>query len=487
MAGVDAEVVELPRLAVPDGFLATGSVLQMVVMLLRAFLDEPGLPPQISPSSGESELREEVLVLAGPSLMSVAADIEVRLVESGFASVQVADFRNFAHGRHTGFDRRRDRTTVIVISDSATEGLATATADLLPGDTDIQRWHHDGPWPAALLALLTRSMGLVQDVGDAQGVDPARPKVPVYGRRLYRLPLAKRVPAQTLAGVDRKLLALGAGDSAELRGFFSAAGKRWAAELGEQYFGGLVLDYDGTVCWTKRRRELPDRALQLALLGLLSEGMTVGLASGRGKSLHRDLRKWIPKKHWPDVIVGLYNGAVRLWLDESLPDLRPPTPWSEEVVRAIDQPLVRERIEIEERGAQVSVTLSDAVFHDGLASLLRARLASAGVAAQVVSSGHSVDIVATTTCKTAVTESVGERIEGREILAIGDQGQIGGNDHALLAFGSWSLTVDAGSGDPTRCWFGGNGDRVGPDLLLRYLKKLKRRREGFTIKGLPVH
>jgi hypothetical protein len=487
LTGPEAEIVELPPLPQADGFLATGSILQIAVMLLRGFLPGVQLPPEIALDLGEVDVREELLVLSPPSLISVAADIEVRLVESGLATVQIADFRNFAHGRHTGFHRRRDRTTVIVLSDSESEQLASATADLLPRDADVRRWHHEGPWPTALLNLLLKSMRLVADIGDAKGADPARPKVPVYGRHLYRLPLAKRVPPQLLAGVDRKLLAMGAGDPADLREFFCDAGERWAASLGEQRFGGLVLDYDGTVCWTKLRRQLPAEPVRTALAQLLSEGIVVGFASGRGKSLHLDLRKWIPTQYWPQVIIGLYNGAVCLGLEEELPDLRPPTQWSREVVMALEALFLRERIEIEERGAQVTVSERDGLFHDGrLAEFLRAELSAADAEAQVVASGHSVDIVAATTAKTAVAEMVRTRVGGSKLLAIGDRGEIGGNDHALLACGQWSLTVDRGSADPTRCWFGGSGDRVGPDLLLQYLRNLKRRRHGFVMKGLQI-
>jgi hypothetical protein len=486
LAGPEAEIVELPPVAQPDGFLATGSILQMTVMLLRGFLDVQ-LPPEIASDFGEVDVREEILVLSPPSLLSVAADLEVRLVESGLASVQVADFRNFAHGRHTGFNRRRDKTTVIVLSDSGSEELASATTDLLPDDADVRKWHHDGPWPVALLGLLIKSMHLAAVVGDAKGADPARPRVPVYGRSLYRLPLAKRVPPQLFAGIDRKLLALGAGAPADLRRFFREAGERWSASLSEQRFEALMLDYDGTVCWTKLRRQLPSEAVQAALVRLLGEGIVVGFASGRGKSLHLDLRKWIPRQYWPQVIVGLYNGAVRLGLEEDLPDLRPPTQWSGEVVTALEELFLRERIEIEERGAQVTVSVRDGLFHDGrLTELLRAGLSAAGVEAQVLASAHSVDVVAPTTAKTAVAEMAHARVLSGGLLAIGDRGEIGGNDHALLAWSKWSLTVDMGSADPTRCWFGGSGDRVGPDLLLQYLKNLKRRRDGFAMKDLRI-
>lgn len=492
-AGPDSRVVQLPALPRPDGFLATGSVLQMTVALLRSFLDSPDLPERL-PDAGrlqdagahEETLRREVLVLTSPALTAVACDIEVRLVESGLAAVQVADYRNFAHGRHTGFARRLNDVTVITLSDQASEGLASGTIEALPQQADLRRWHCDAPWPETLVRLLVRSMWLAGREGVRVGLDVARPTVPAFGRRLYRLPLGRRIVVQRAGAVERKLLALGAGDSAAMRAIYCAAADDWMARLGAQRFGAVVLDYDGTVCWTSRRRELPEPGVRGALQRLLEAGMVVAFASGRGQSLHRDLRRWLPEALWPQVLLGLYNGAVRLRLDEALGELRSPSRWSGSVVTALDDWPFRSRVEVEERGAQVTLEVAGRGFEHGhLDELMREHLATAGVAAQVVASGHSVDIVAAETSKTTVIDDARERCDAA-VLTIGDQGQVGGNDHAMLAHSPFSLTVDRCSADPTRCWYAGGGEHVGPDLLVRYLRALHRRRDGFALKGLEA-
>jgi hydroxymethylpyrimidine pyrophosphatase-like HAD family hydrolase len=477
----------LPAPARPDGFLATGSVLQIAVALLRSYLDGPGVPERL-PSAGahEEPLRREVLVLTPPALAAVACDIEVRLVESGLAAVQVADYRNFAHGRHTGFARRLDNVTVIALSDQASEALASGSVEALPQRADVRRWHCDVPWPEALVRLLVRSMWLVGDEGERAGLDVARPTVPAFGRRLYRLPLSRRIPVQRTGAVERKLLALGAGDSHAMRAIYRAAADDWIAQLGAQRFGGVVLDYDGTVCWTSRRRELPEPAVREALQRLLEAGIVVAFASGRGQSLHRDLRRWLPEGLWPQVLLGLYNGAVRVRLDEALGDLRLSTRWSSSVVGALEDWPFRSRVDIEERGAQVTVAVAGRGFEHGrLGELVRERLTTAGVAAQVVASGHSLDIVASETSKTTVIDDARKRCDAA-VLTIGDQGQVGGNDHAMLAHSPFSLTVDRCSADPSRCWYAGSGEHVGPDLLVRYLRGLRRRKDGFALKGLEA-
>jgi hydroxymethylpyrimidine pyrophosphatase-like HAD family hydrolase len=308
--------------------------------------------------------------------------------------------------------------------------------------------------------------------------------VPVFGRRLYRLPLGRRLPEHFTDGVERKLLALGAGDSTELRAAYRTAQNAWQERIRAQRFAAVVLDYDGTVCFTSRRRELPDESLRDGLQRLLDHGAQIGFASGRGQSLHRDLRRWLPRRLWGQVLLGLYNGAVQLSLDEPLPELRAPTSWSRAVVGALDALPIVDRLEIEERGAQVTVAVARGGLHHGrLGELVRERLACAEIDAQVVASGHSVDVISPETRKTAVLDAAGE-LWGATVLAIGDQGQIGGNDHALLARSPFSLTVDRCSADPTRCWYLGNGEQTGPDLLARYLRAMRSLKAGvrFTIR-----
>ncbi len=488
LASPDTRVVTLEDLAQPDGFLATGSIIQIATQLFRAYMEDPQLPRAIDveAETDEADLRNEVLVLTPPSLTCVAADIEIRLMESGVACVQVADLRNFAHGRHTGYSRRIEDTTVIVLSDARSQALAEGTVAAMPEVADLRRWRCDSSWETTVISLLARSMRFIDKVGRRLNVDVARPAVPAFGRRLYRLPLRRRISQPLVGGVERKLLAGGAGHDAAGRTFYREAASAWLNEFGKRRFAGLVLDYDGTVCWTRRRWELPDEHVRRALEILLRQGLVLGVASGRGRSLHADLRRWVPVQHWAQVVVGLYNGGVQLRLDEDLPRLREPTAWSRAVTSAVGDAPAAWRLKVDERGVQVSVSVATGVLHHGqLATLLQARLAEAGVEAQVVASGHSVDILEPVSSKTSVADAV-ERRAGGVVLAIGDQGQLGGNDHALLASTSSSLSVDRCSADPLTCWFIGSGEYVGPDLLRRYIKSLRKRRGGFAMTGAEI-
>jgi hypothetical protein len=482
LAGPDALAVQMPALLQPDGFLATGSIMQAAIALIRGYLPRPELPDVlVTPVREERPIRDEVLVLFPPMLAAVATDIEVRLVESGLAAVQLADYRNFAHGRHTGFARRVEQVSVIALSERSSHQLAEATLTALDRRADIRHWHEDSCWPAAVIALIARSMLLVGCEGERIGLDVARPSVPAFGRKLYRLALRKRIPAQHAGPVERKLFALGAGDISLAREMYTSAATAWSEQLRARHLRALVLDYDGTVCWTARRWELPSEQIQAGLTRLLDEGLHIGFASGRGRSLHADLRRWVPKHLWPQVQLGLYNGAVRIRLDGDLPDLRAPSAWSSTTAAAITNWSFAELVEIEERGAQVTVKALAPFEHGQLARLAAQQLADAGVDAQVLASAHSIDIVGPGTHKQSVTEAV-EATAGGEALAIGDQGQVGGNDHGLLAHSTATLTVERCSADPTRCWYAGSGDHTGPAQLLAYLRALKRRRDGFAIR-----
>lgn len=485
LAGADCRVVTLPPLAQPDGFLATGSVIQIATLLLRAFDRIEGLPAALNTGAEANEIRDEVLVLASPQLLAAAMDLEVRLVESGLACVQVVDYRNFSHGRHTGFARRLARTTVVGLFDGSSRHLAEATLATLPKSADIRRWDGGEAWPGALVQLLVRSMRLAGQRGDSLGVDVARPAVPDFGRRLYHLPLGRRVPGRAAGGIERKLLAAGIGDDSAARDVYAEAAMSWVEVVREGRFGGVVLDYDGTVCWTRRRFELPEAVVQEALRGVLDAGGVVGFASGRGRSLHADLRRWVPSQDHGRVVVGLYNGAVVLTLAEDLPDLRAPTPWSRSVAAALGSLPFNERIAVEERGAQVSVTANGLAHDHALVDLVQDCLSRSGVAATIACSAHALDIVRTTSTKVAVAERV-EELADAPALAIGDQGQPGGNDHALLSRNAATLTVDRCSADPRACWFVGSGDLVGPALLHRVLRLLRRRRGGLALSKLEV-
>jgi hypothetical protein len=487
IVAADVQAVVLPPLGFREGFLATTSVLVMAAALVRAYAGDDALPAALPRPIVESPTAaEQLLVLTTPALAPVATDIETRCHELGLVSVQVADYRNFAHGRHVGLLRRAKTISVLGLVDQRLKRLVTATLNALPRDEiEVSTWHAAHGGPAAVIELLVASMELAGSMAAAQGVNPARPGAAPFGRRLYHLRLGRLLPPLVDGPVERKLRALVTSlDVDTTRERYEEAHRDWCQRLAEQTFAAVVLDYDGTVCATGRRYDLPDQTVQAGLTRLLDHGVTVGFASGRGPSLHRGLRQWMPRHHWPRVITGLYNGGACVSLDEELSNLAEPTPDMEVVVRRLQQLPIIDALIVEPRAPQVTVSVRAGAYAQigRLAELVvNAMSQPPEIPVKVMRSGHSIDVVPRTSSKRLVIDLVTDRTT-RPALAIGDQGDVGGNDFELLASSPWTLTVDHCSADPTRCWYLDTNGRAGPELLAAYLDALVPADGGFAMK-----
>lgn len=469
-----------------DGFLATNSVLSLATLFVRAAHPEVQLPFVLPHLTSELPALDATrcLVLHGPTQRAAAIDLETRLSETGLAATQVSDYRNFAHGRHTGLARNLSDTAIVAFASRESQPLASATLNLLPPEARVVRLFSEHAAPAASLDLLVASMRIVGTTALAAGIDPARPKVPPWGRRLYHLRAQRHLAIESNEPVDRKLAAVGARHSSVLRSRYSAALDAWLAALAAVRFQAVVIDYDGTVCSTQGRFELPTDDVQQELLRLLDGGLHLGFATGRGKSLHADLRRWVPSNHWSKITLGLYNGALVIdGLDRAVPTPGDRTADLGELAHRLDAQPLADMVKIEVRPWQLSV---EPVTGAGIGVETISRWVTENVAAaphlavKLVRSGHSVDVVDEATTKTVVLEHLEERVG--HCLAVGDRGEVGGNDFELLAARPWTLSVDRCSGDETRCWNLAPPGVSGPGGLVRALRRLRLRRDGWQFR-----
>ncbi len=468
--------ITLPIPAGRDGFLATNSLIALTVAWLRAIGLSDQLPAQLPINDIEpTHLRERCLVLTAPGLSAASIDLETRLSELGLAAVQLADYRNFAHGRHFGFHRNLENTTVVALVAEPYRALAESTLELLPESSHIVKLESKSCWPTSTIEIMCSSMQVAAYAARERDLRIERPGVPKFGRSLYNLSYRKKLPAPAQGPVSLKLAAGGLGlHSVRRTEEYAARLERWIDDVNGTTFGSIVLDYDGTVCSTADRREDPEAAVQESVLRLLDAGLTVGFASGRGRSLWTALRRWIPAELWDRIPLALYNGGVRLSLSDDAPETAP-AKGRERVLELVSDSRASEFLVAKASSMQIRLELAEGSPIDvrSLAAYVRSLLDSEpGLGWKSAASGHSIDVVPQTSSKYTIAAEL-EQSSGLGVLCIGDQGDPLGNDFALLNSTPYSLTVDRCSGDPTRCWNLGRAGQAGPQLLVRYLSAIR--------------
>lgn len=478
-----------------DGFLATNSLFASCVGLTKAFLalasqtlpsTLTALRAQASPQLVDVDVLEEkcatlwtqdtLIVLHGNTGAVAATDIESRFTEAALNCVQLADFRNFAHGRHHWLAKRRETTAVLAITDPETRDIADRTLGLIPRDVPVVRLDLEGDTISSALASLWFAMQLAGFAGRARGIDPGRPGVPEFGRKIYNLRTRPKATASVFpAAIRRKM-----GDAIHEQS--SATFGRWMRALEDARdtlsttsIEAVVLDYDGTLVEPDRRREPPERATADQLVRLLGLGVTIGIATGRGDSVRSDLRQVLPKKLWPRVVVGYHNGSEIATLDDDTcpPIDHEPPQLLQQVHAALLAAPFAELLKIRVGRAQVTIETSSfseeqvwRLVHDVVHQ-------SCASSVKVVRSSHSVDVIDAGASKLRVLEHLVDRglAERTNILCIGDRGRWPGNDFELLDH-KLGLSVDEVSSRHDACWnFAAPGER-GATTAMRYLAAL---------------
>jgi fructoselysine-6-P-deglycase FrlB-like protein/trehalose-6-phosphatase len=494
----DLLLYELP--AGKDGFLATNSLFGFCALILRAYLaatqasaDWDAIEQQMSRLlSVENQTmwrnstehlwgRSTTVVLHSPNARVGAIDLESKFTEAAIGNLHYADWRNFAHGRHHWLAKRgRESAIIALIGDD--EPLAERTLALIPDDIPVSRLRLPGPPEAASLGALAASLLLTGWAGEARGIDPGRPGVPEFGRKLYGLPLKKSAKSRRdaeIAAIERKAFA----SHAQLveRGqltFWQSAYNDFNERLHAASFAGAVLDYDGTIVDARARTLPPEKDLVQIVVRLIEDGLVLAIATGRGKSVRLSLREVLPKPVWSRVTIGYYNGLeiAPLSEDGSPNDTTRPTEALASVAaRLRAQPEVSLCAEQTDRAHQITLEPKHSLREDHLWLLAQQAILSEGASGvRVVRSSHSIDIIDAKRAKGAVVDAMRNRVGNGAILCVGDRGRWPGNDHELLAE-PLSLSVDEVNLDPATCWHLGSEGSRGPSVLLEYLRRLRPR------------
>lgn len=495
-----------PPPAGKDGFLATNSLLGFTALLTRAYAAEFGsetdwlsVVETIQPLLADGSVslaawqaatallwaRPTTLVLHGPSARIGAVDLESKFTEAALGNLQLADYRNFAHGRHHWLAKRGQVSAVLAFVSDYDRALADRTLELIPSEIPLARIELAGSRPAATVASLVAALQITGWAGVARGIDPGRPGVPEFGRRLYNLSLPRQrrseqhhgLSARDAAAISRKagmspsrLDALGELDR------WRTALQQFRERLRDANFAGIVLDYDGTIVDTRHRFELAREDVTAELTRLLQAGAQLAIATGRGASVRRDLRARLPEAMWQRVLVGYYNGADIASLDDdTAPDGKEGTCEALAPLAAAlrAQPELAEAADQTDRCFQITLQAKRAMPENRLWDLAHQVILLTDVAdAAITRSSHSIDIVAAGVSKLNVLARLREVIGDAPILSIGDRGRWPGNDYELLR-GTFALSVDEISVDPATCWNLAECGQRGVAATLEYLRALE--------------
>lgn len=474
--------VHLVELTLPvrkDGFLATNSLLAFATLLYRAYGGDENddLPKDLSAllgcaaqdqfvadlrrSCADLWSREILSVLFGTASRAGAIDLESKFTEAALGSLQLADYRNFAHGRHHWFAKHGDRTAILAITTPDDEDIADRTLRLLPSDIAIARLSISHHGPVAGLASIAAAMHVAALAGEARGIDPGKPGVPSFGSRLYNLSppksrASRAADVRQAVAVERKTRLPAGALQVEGLDRWREAYLAFTQQLSEQRFPVVVFDYDGTLCapGRKARYEGLGKAAAKVVVDLARAGVVIGIATGRGKSVQRDLAPAVPAELHSLVWMGYYNGGIIKRLDDELRDdeAHRSNPDFDAVWGMLSaDPTIARYASPERRFCQLTVELKDMRFEcsvwDSVQDLL-ARSRCAGV--QAVRSSHSIDVLATGVSKLTLVQRVTE-LAGGPPLCIGDRGRWPGNDFLLLGQ-PHALSVDEVSPATTTCW-----------------------------------
>ena len=494
-----------------DGFLATKSLFASAILLTRAFWESNSaslsLPTRLSTLVGHQRwrtfvdsvvqrstplwARETLIVLYGPPARPAALDMESKLTEAALHNCWIADYRQFAHGRHHWLAKRGDASSILAYISPSDRSLAEKTLSLIP--PDIPRFVVDLPdGPQTTLAALAHVFPIVLSAGQTRGVDPGRPGVPSFGRRIYHINAFPRDSTRTsleTVAIERKTTRSISQleRSGELQ-VWRRAYRRVLTRMRKGRYSAVVFDYDGTLCGAEQRFIGLTDAVSRHLLALLKEGLSLGVATGRGKSVREALRAALPKQYWSQVAVGYYNGGQVGCLDDNnWPDGTHAA--SAELQAAVDALVSSKRLQqlasVEPRRHQLTVSASFARDTDECWSLLTHTLFSnCGTEFKLVRSTHSFDVLPQNVSKLAVVRTLARHVQATAVLTIGDMGLWPGNDYELLTHVN-SLSVDKVSPDSETCWNLASPGTRGVEATLEYLSRMRVMSEGVMQLALP--
>lgn len=433
-------------------------------------------------------------ILHGGWGSSVAVDLESKLAEAALADVLLADYRNFGHGRHHWFDKRGENSAIIAIVTPQEAEIAKKTLALLPGNIPVLRIETLIEDSSASIDLLIKAFSFIEQLGKQQGIDPGKPGVPDYGRKLYHLSYQKiyHVNDQNLkkTAIIRKADIQSYDSLSDVEQlYWSDAFDSFTGQLNSGKFGSAIFDYDGTLCSSKNRYNGIDDNIAEQLNRFLEEGFILGIATGRGKSVREDLQRAIKNNLWKQVIVGYYNcGEISTLDDDHVPDkARIVNPALMKVFEQLK--LYKFPVEVipELKANQLVIEIKDkSEWSKVRQSIIQLVIRMNVPGIQILESSHSMDIIdQAETNKLNIVERCVTAAKAlglaEEVICFGDKGKWPGNDHQLLST-PYSLSVDEVTALIDSCWNLSQPGIKNIEAMLYYMSAFKFEHNFFQIK-----
>jgi hydroxymethylpyrimidine pyrophosphatase-like HAD family hydrolase/fructoselysine-6-P-deglycase FrlB-like protein len=495
--------VQCVHVSVPagrDGFLATNSLAAFAIRLTHGYNQlfcQPEIPRTFDGLLTPETLtdwriaaeplwsRDDLVVLFSPSLRAAAVDLESKYTEAALGHVLAADFRNFAHGRHHWLAKRADTSAVLALHTRMDREIANRTLNLLPPNVPRAAFEFIGPPAHSMLSALVASIVFIGGRGQKVGIDPGRPGVPLFGRRIYHLTIGKRKRINQFAQWRNHVLTRKAGwREGTQTTQWNFALTEFLERLQNTTFHGIVFDYDGTLCDSHERFTGICQEISVELIRILKARIPIGIATGRGKSVKNALRLVLPEEHWSSVLIGCYSGAQIARLSDSLNPNQSVDSATAAIANLLNEHPALANLRPEIRPCQLSFTpppgTSVMLLWEQITGVLTARHVAGW---RAFFSDHSVDIVAPGVSKSRVVEELRKEFHlgsDAAILCFGDQAREPGNDAELLAeplslsVGSSSARVDSG-------WNLAPPGERGVSALLKYFQAIRPKNKTFQI------
>jgi HAD superfamily hydrolase (TIGR01484 family) len=476
-----SDVVEYELPTQKDGFLAVNSLMASMMLLARSYIENFDIKETLPRDYDELVYRNDIfeeLVSTNSSLVNkfrncntliliydpftkvAAIDAESKFSESGIMNIQLTDLRNFAHGRHNWLDKNKNSGIIVLSSSYHYDKLVERTLKLIPTNIPHLKLKSRYSGPLASFELVIIIMYLINIFGKFRNIDPGKPRVPEFGRKLYNLksnlfPNAKLDNTQS-AAIARKMIARSEISSPNEREYWISCYTKFVYNLSKRKFKAILFDYDGTLCSSKTRFNGITTRIANSLKELVEHDILVGIATGRGKSVRQDLQSKLPKNLWKSIVIGYYNCAdISLLNDNSQPDITQDSREELSNVSKIlsDYEMFNSIANFEERPSQITVEPKYTNSLRSSRNLLNDIIRSHNLKVNVMESTHSIDILPEDVSKTNLVKFVIDRyhIHDEEILRIGDRAKWPGNDYFFLSTEN-SLSVDIASADPNTCW-----------------------------------